>query len=55
MYKADQYLKFAEECEALAEQAKTERHRAILMEMARTWRELARESETSVVPNGGSG
>jgi hypothetical protein len=36
MDKADQYLEFAEECEILAEQAKTEQHRAVLMEMART-------------------
>jgi hypothetical protein len=46
MHKAKQYLKFAEECEALAKQAKTERHRNILVEMARTWRRLADESET---------
>jgi hypothetical protein len=35
------YFEFAEECERLAKQAANERHRAILLEMAKAWRKLA--------------
>lgn len=35
------YRQFAEECERLAQQAKTERHRAVLLEMAAVWKQLA--------------
>ena len=35
------YREFAAECERLAKQAKTERHRTVLLEMAAVWRELA--------------
>jgi hypothetical protein len=35
------YREFAEECERLAKQAKTEHHRAILLEMAEAWRQLS--------------
>lgn len=36
-----QYLKFAEECERLAKQAKAAHHRQVLEEMAQVWRQLA--------------
>jgi hypothetical protein len=36
-----QYEEFAQECERLAKEARTERHRAVLREMAEAWRKLA--------------
>ncbi len=45
MHKSNQYREFAEECERLAEQAKAERHRMVLKEMAGTWLELAEEDD----------
>jgi hypothetical protein len=36
-----QYLKFAEECERLAKQARAAHHREVLEEMAQVWRDLA--------------
>ncbi len=41
METATKYREFAEECERLAKQAKTERHRAVLLEMAAAWKQLA--------------
>jgi len=41
----EQCRQFAVQCEALAEQAKSERHRAILIKMAQAWRELASKIE----------
>jgi hypothetical protein len=38
-----QYLEFAEECDRLAKQAKTDDHRKILEKMAEAWRMLAGE------------
>jgi hypothetical protein len=38
-----QYLVFAEECDRLAEEVQTTRHRMVLKEMAEAWRKLARE------------
>lgn len=35
------YREFAQECERLAKQARTEHHRTVLLEMAAVWRELA--------------
>jgi hypothetical protein len=41
-----EYSRFAEECRRLAREAKTERHREILEEMAQAWEKLARETES---------
>jgi len=41
MHSASEYRKFAEECDRLARDAKTEQHRKILQEMAEAWEELA--------------
>ena len=35
------YEQFAEECERLAKEARTERHRTVLREMADAWKKLA--------------
>jgi hypothetical protein len=40
-----EYRRFAEECRCLAQDAKTERHRKILEEMAEAWSKLAEEAE----------
>jgi len=40
-----QYRRFAEECRRLAGEARTERHREMLEEMAQAWEKLAREAE----------
>jgi hypothetical protein len=44
----DQYREFAAECYRLAAEAKTERHRKIMEEMARAWSEVAEEVETKI-------
>lgn len=41
-----QYYEFAELCERLAVQAKDQRHKKILTEMASTWRDLAEKIES---------
>ncbi len=46
MMTPNQYREFAEECDRLAKEAKIERHREILQEMAETWRALAQEADT---------
>jgi hypothetical protein len=40
-----QYKAFAADCDRLAADAQSERHRKILQEMARIWRRLAQEAE----------
>jgi hypothetical protein len=40
-----QYRQFAEECDRMAKQADTERHRGILKEMAEVWRQLAKDAD----------
>jgi hypothetical protein len=40
-----QYRDFAEECDRLAKQAKTERESMVLNEMAEVWRSLAEEAD----------
>jgi hypothetical protein len=45
MQTSDQYLKFAEECDRLAQQAAMEHQREILKEMAETWRKLVAEAD----------
>jgi hypothetical protein len=44
MRNSDDYHRFAEECERLAQEAKAEHHRTVLREMAATWRMLAEEA-----------
>jgi hypothetical protein len=41
----DEYREFAAECYRLGAEAKTERHRKIMEEMARAWSEVAEEAE----------
>ena len=40
-----EYERFAEECRRLALEAKTERHRKIMEEMAEAWMKLAKEAD----------
>jgi hypothetical protein len=40
-----EYRRFAEECRRMAREAKTERHRKILEEMAQAWGTLAKEAD----------
>ena len=40
-----EYQRFAEECRRLALEAKTERHRKIMEEMAQAWMQLAEETD----------
>jgi hypothetical protein len=39
------YREFAEECDRLAREAKSEHHRKALEEIARAWRKLAAEED----------
>lgn len=43
-----EYRRFAQECRRLARDAKTERHRNIMEEMARAWDQLAKETDDEV-------
>jgi hypothetical protein len=45
METSTQYRRFAQECRRLAREAKAERHRNIMEEMARAWDRLASEAE----------
>jgi hypothetical protein len=51
MRDAATYLKFAEECLALAKTAAPQ-HREMLLEMAQAWRNLAREAAQQNAPAG---
>jgi hypothetical protein len=43
MEPSKEFLELAEECDRLAQEAETERHRQILSKMAEAWREVAKE------------
>jgi hypothetical protein len=45
METSTEYRRFAQECQRLSREAKTERHRKIMEEMARAWERLAQESD----------
>jgi hypothetical protein len=45
METSTEYQRFAQECRRLAREAKTERHRQIMEEMARAWDGLAKEAD----------
>jgi len=45
METSTQYRRFAQECRRLAREAKTERHRKIMEEMAQAWDMLAKEAD----------
>ena len=44
-----EYLEFAEECDRLAKETKTEPHRMALKEMAEAWRKLADEPDARLL------
>jgi len=41
------YEEFAQECERLAQESRTEHHRGVLREMAEAWRRLAQAAPDS--------
>ena len=45
METATEYRRFAQECRRLARDAKTERHRNVMEEMAQAWDQLAKEAD----------
>jgi hypothetical protein len=45
METSSEYRRFAQECHRLAGEAKTERHRKIMQEMAQAWERLAKETD----------
>ena len=45
MQTSSQYRAFADDCVRLAQRAKTEEERKILLEMAETWKQLAEEAD----------
>jgi Skp family chaperone for outer membrane proteins len=45
METSTEYRRFAQECRRLAQEAKTERHRKIMEEMAQAWERLAKEAD----------
>ena len=45
METSTEYRRFAHECRRLAREAKTERHRKIMEDMARAWEQLAKEAD----------
>jgi hypothetical protein len=48
METASEYRKYAEECRALAKNAKTAQQREILLEMAQAWLQLAEDADGKV-------
>jgi hypothetical protein len=45
METSTEYRRFAQECQRLAREARTERHRQIMEEMAQAWERLAKETD----------
>jgi hypothetical protein len=45
MESSTEYRRFAQECRRLAREAKIERHRKIMEEMAQAWDTLAKEAD----------
>jgi hypothetical protein len=45
METSSEYRRFAQECHRLAREAKTERHRKIMQDMAQAWERLAHEAD----------
>jgi len=45
METSTEYRRFAQECDRLAREAKTERHRKIMQEMAQAWEKVAKEAD----------
>jgi hypothetical protein len=43
MQPSKEFLELAEECDRLAQEAETERHRRLLSKMAEAWRKVAKE------------
>ena len=43
METSTEYRRFAQECDRLAREAKTERHRKIMQEMAQAWGKIMQE------------
>jgi hypothetical protein len=50
METSTEYRRFAQECHRLAREAKTERHRKIMQEMAQAWERLAKETDRAHAP-----
>ena len=45
MEPSKEFLEFAEECDRLAREAETARHRQVLKKMAEAWRKVAEEHD----------
>jgi hypothetical protein len=51
MSEADQFRQYAQEAMRWARQAKTEKEKRALLELARTWSQAALESDSTVMVN----
>ena len=51
MSEADQFRQYAQEAMRWAHQAKTEKEKRALLELARTWSQAALESDSTVMVN----
>jgi hypothetical protein len=49
MHTSTPYREFAEECERLAAETDNPRHREVLQEMAKVWRQLAETAESEMM------